>query len=226
MDVPLPLSMSRLSSTRYFEPDLLASRRVLWIVPYKNALSLTIFQYFSYTCGWVQVLKVEHIDYDIRRLVINQDGKLLAVVGDEKIVVAVLPKAIRQDPKATHCKSFVVGEFYHINKGPSKIVKVLWHPLSRGYTHLLVMTHDSTLRYSAWDSEHDLPQLLRSYSKRICPGTLGCTTLVKTLTNPNRLPALLESGRSQAHMDWMWTMQHHSALDRSTHRGASWRSIV
>ena len=71
----------------------------------------------------------------------------MAIVGDEKIVIAALPKALKQDPRAVICKSFVLGEFYHINKGTSKIVKVLWHPLSKGFTDVLVMTHDGMLRY-------------------------------------------------------------------------------
>ncbi|KAG0247002.1 hypothetical protein BGX31_000032 [Mortierella sp. GBA43] len=113
-----------------------------------------------------KTLKVDNIDFDIRRLVVNQDGKLLAVVGDEKVVVAVLPKAIRQNSKAVTCKSFVVGEFYHINKGPSKIVKVLWHPLSRGYTHLLVMTHDNTLRVYDVGEDFDEPEQVLNFAGR------------------------------------------------------------
>ncbi|KAF9103082.1 hypothetical protein BGX27_010737, partial [Mortierella sp. AM989] len=93
-----------------------------------------------------KVLKIQHVDFDIRRLVLNQEGKLLAIVGDEKIVIAALSRTAKQDSKAVNCKSFVLGEFYHINKGPSKIVKVLWHPLSKGYSHVLVMTHDNLLR--------------------------------------------------------------------------------
>ena len=92
------------------------------------------------------MLNIQHIDFDIRRLVINQDGKLIAIVGDEKVVIAALPKTLRQDPKVVNCKAFPLGEYYHINKGPSKIVKVLWHPLSKGFTHILVMTHDNLLR--------------------------------------------------------------------------------
>ncbi|KAF9963681.1 hypothetical protein BGZ65_001260 [Modicella reniformis] len=111
-----------------------------------------------------KVLKVDNIDFDIRRLIINQDGKLLAIIGDEKVVVAVLPKAIRQNPKAVSCKSFVVGEYYHINKGPSKIVKALWHPLSRGYTHLLVMTHDNILRMYDVGEDFDEPEQAFSFA--------------------------------------------------------------
>lgn len=92
------------------------------------------------------MLDIERVDFDIRRLVINPDGKLMAVVGDERIVIVVLTKAIRQDPKSVSCKSFALGEFYHINKGPTKIVKVLWHPLSKGLSHVLVMTQDNILR--------------------------------------------------------------------------------
>ncbi|KAG0038674.1 hypothetical protein BGZ82_011253 [Podila clonocystis] len=93
-----------------------------------------------------KVLDIERVDFDIRRLVINPDGKLMAVVGDEKIVIVVLTKTIRQDPKAVSCKSFALGEFYHIDKGPTKVVKVLWHPLSKGLSHVLVMTQDNILR--------------------------------------------------------------------------------
>lgn len=71
-------------------------------------------------------------------------------MGDEKIVIAALPKALKQNPRTVNCKSYVLGEFYHINKGPSKIVKVLWHPLSKGFTDILVMTQDGILRYENW----------------------------------------------------------------------------
>ncbi|KAG0260009.1 hypothetical protein BGZ95_004539 [Linnemannia exigua] len=94
-----------------------------------------------------KVLTIQEVDFDIRRLVLNQDGKLLAIVGDGKIVIATLSKAIKRDPKPiVKCKSFALGKFYHINKGDSKVVKVLWHPLSKGFTHLVVLTHDGTLR--------------------------------------------------------------------------------
>ncbi|KAG0043747.1 hypothetical protein BGZ83_011067 [Gryganskiella cystojenkinii] len=104
-----------------------------------------------------KVLKIQHVDFDIRRLVLNPEGKLMAIVGDEKIVIAALPKALKQDPRAVNCKSFVLGEFYHINKGPSKIVKVLWHPLSKGCTDVLVMTHDGMLRMYNVASDIDEP---------------------------------------------------------------------
>ncbi|KAF9902043.1 hypothetical protein EC991_005399 [Linnemannia zychae] len=94
-----------------------------------------------------KVLTVQDVDFDIRRLVLNQDGKLLAIVGDGKIVIATLSKSIKRDPKpVVKCKSFVLGKFYHINKGDSKVTKVLWHPLSKGFTHLVVLTHDGSLR--------------------------------------------------------------------------------
>ncbi|KAG0310912.1 hypothetical protein BGZ99_010466 [Dissophora globulifera] len=111
-----------------------------------------------------KVLKIQDIDFDIRRLVINQDGKLLAIVGDEKIVIAALPKALRQDPKAVNCKAFPLGEYYHINKGPSKIVKVLWHPLSKGFTHVLVMTHDNLLRMYDVATDFEEPEQVFNFA--------------------------------------------------------------
>ncbi|KAF9204316.1 hypothetical protein BGZ49_005441 [Haplosporangium sp. Z 27] len=112
-----------------------------------------------------KVLKIQHVDYDIRRLVLNQEGKLLAIVGDEKIVIAALTKTTRQDAKAVNCKSFVLGEFYHINKGPSKIVKVLWHPLSKGYSHVLVMTHDNLLRMYDVSVDPDEPEQIFNFAE-------------------------------------------------------------
>ncbi|KAF9953512.1 hypothetical protein BGZ70_000217 [Mortierella alpina] len=112
-----------------------------------------------------KVLKIQHVDFDIRRLVINQEGKLLAIVGDEKIVIAALPKSIKQDPKASSCKSFILGEFYHINKGPAKIVKVLWHPLSKGFTHVLVMTQDGMLRMYDVATDVDEPEQIFNFGE-------------------------------------------------------------
>ncbi|KAF9130722.1 hypothetical protein BG015_003966 [Linnemannia schmuckeri] len=112
-----------------------------------------------------KVLKVQDVDFDIRRLVLNQDGKLLAIVGDEKIVIAATPsKSSKQDSKPViKCKSFVLGEFYHINKGESKVVKVLWHPLSKGFTHLVVLTHDGLLRMYDVATDIDEPEQLFSF---------------------------------------------------------------
>ncbi|KAF9139854.1 hypothetical protein BGX30_007386 [Mortierella sp. GBA39] len=112
-----------------------------------------------------KVLKVQDVDFDIRRLVLNQDGKLLAIVGDEKIVIAAAPsKSSRQDSKPViKCKSFVLGEFYHINKGESKVVKVLWHPLSKGFTHLVVLTHDGLLRMYDVAANIDEPEQIFSF---------------------------------------------------------------
>ncbi|KAF9158809.1 hypothetical protein DFQ26_007216 [Actinomortierella ambigua] len=105
-----------------------------------------------------QVLEIESVDFDIRKLVLNQDGRLMAIVGDEKIVIAELPKKYPTDTKPLFCKSFVVGAYYHINKGPSKVVKVLWHPLSNGYTHLVVMTQDAVLRMYNLANNMDEPE--------------------------------------------------------------------
>ncbi|KAF8929829.1 hypothetical protein BGZ47_000863 [Haplosporangium gracile] len=112
-----------------------------------------------------KVLKVQDVDFDIRRLVLNQDGKLLAIVGDEKIVIAATPsKSSKQDSKPViRCKSFVLGEFYHINKGESKVVKALWHPLSKGFTHLVVLTHDGLLRMYDVAVDIDEPEQVFSF---------------------------------------------------------------
>ncbi|KAF9358550.1 hypothetical protein BGX26_001494 [Mortierella sp. AD094] len=112
-----------------------------------------------------KVLKVQHVDFDIRRLVLNQEGNLLAIVGDEKIVIAALTRITKQDAKVVNCKSFVLGEFYHINKGPSKIVKVLWHPLSKGYSHVLVMTHDNLLRMYDVAVDPDEPEQVYNFAE-------------------------------------------------------------
>ncbi|KAG0238928.1 hypothetical protein BGW42_000089 [Actinomortierella wolfii] len=111
-----------------------------------------------------QVLAIDSVDFDIRKLVLNQDGRLMAIVGDEKIVIAELPRKFPTDVKPLACKSFVVGAYYHINRGPSKVVKVLWHPLSNGYTHLLVMTQDATLRM--YNLAHDMDEPEEVYNFR------------------------------------------------------------
>ncbi|KAF9930478.1 hypothetical protein FBU30_000450 [Linnemannia zychae] len=126
-----------------------------------------------------KILKVQDVDFDIRRLVLNQEGKLLAIVGDEKIVIAALSKSIKQDPKpVVKCKSFVLGEFYHINKGEAKIVKVLWHPLSKGFTHLVVLTQDCILRM--YDVAVDIDEPEQTFSFRaegVSSGAYGLENL-------------------------------------------------
>ncbi|KAG0338394.1 hypothetical protein BG004_007247, partial [Podila humilis] len=110
------------------------------------------------------VLRIPSVDFDIRRLVINPEGKLMAIVGDEKVVVVVVTKSLRQDPKTVTCKSLVLGEYYHINKGPAKVVKVLWHPLSMGSSHILIMTQDNILRMYDVANNVDEPEQVFNFA--------------------------------------------------------------
>ena len=43
-------------------------------------------------------------------------------------------------------RTMIVGEFYHSMDINHRVVKVLWHPLAYGGSHLAVLMNDGTLR--------------------------------------------------------------------------------
>ncbi|RKO87360.1 hypothetical protein BDK51DRAFT_46109 [Blyttiomyces helicus] len=89
------------------------------------------------------------IDYRVRQMVVNPSGKLMAVVGDKAVTVICLPHSVRFEkkgnPRGVVLKTLSVGSIYHSSEF-ARIVKVLWHPLSYGDSHLAVLSSDGYLR--------------------------------------------------------------------------------
>ncbi|KAI8336018.1 hypothetical protein BD560DRAFT_360066 [Blakeslea trispora] len=98
-----------------------------------------------------KTLVTPDIDFHIHSLMPNKNGRLLAVVGEERLVVVCLPRqgfSDLSDQVATRkvdCRTLAIGNQYY---GPNKntVVQVQWHHLSATRTHLVVLGNDSSLR--------------------------------------------------------------------------------
>lgn len=102
-----------------------------------------------------------HFDFDIRSLVVNPTGRLIAVVGSHRLVVLVLPRSTQSIPRPAQdgqavttltCLADRVGEWYHDERASNdpdnenSIVDVQWHPWGADGLSLLVCTRDGSLR--------------------------------------------------------------------------------
>ncbi|KAJ3082976.1 hypothetical protein HK102_001353 [Quaeritorhiza haematococci] len=92
-------------------------------------------------------LRTPGIDFVVRQLELNATGKLLAVVGDHDVAVVAVPSMpLRSDKKVVECRTLLIGEMHHSADSYNRIVKVMWHPLSDGNLHLMIMSSDGCLR--------------------------------------------------------------------------------
>ncbi|KAJ3103493.1 hypothetical protein HDU97_010076 [Phlyctochytrium planicorne] len=85
-------------------------------------------------------------NFPIRQLELNQNGRLLAVVGDHDVAVAVLPLYSKFAGQTINVKSYLVGKMHHSFDDITRIVRVQWHPLSDGKCHLMVLSSNGILR--------------------------------------------------------------------------------
>ncbi|KAI0693564.1 hypothetical protein BC835DRAFT_1415823 [Cytidiella melzeri] len=94
-----------------------------------------------------KVLNTPNVGFDIHQMVINPNGKFLAVAGAFYVAVVVLPRPgfTRLVSGAVDCKSISIGQYYHTLK-EAPIAKIDWHPWGDGGTTLLVLTADGKLR--------------------------------------------------------------------------------
>ncbi|KAG9128345.1 hypothetical protein FRC07_000457 [Ceratobasidium sp. 392] len=94
-----------------------------------------------------KTLSTPNVTFDIKHMVVNPTGKLLAVVGARQIAVIILPRPGMSKTSSTRleCSSIKIGEYYHIS-GSTRIAKVDWHPWGEGGASLLVLTSDGQLR--------------------------------------------------------------------------------
>ncbi|KAG9099424.1 hypothetical protein FRC06_005294 [Ceratobasidium sp. 370] len=94
-----------------------------------------------------KVLSTPNVTFEIKHMVVNTTGKLLAVIGARQIAVVILPRpgVAKTSSTRLECSSIQIGEYYHI-PGSSRITKVDWHPWGEGGASLLVLTSDGQLR--------------------------------------------------------------------------------
>ncbi|KAG8722485.1 hypothetical protein FRC08_001541 [Ceratobasidium sp. 394] len=124
-------------------PDLfLAVGRQIRMLPLKDVKESESSEDVSY-----KILSTPNVTFDIKHMVVNTTGKLLAVVGARQIAVVILPRPGLTKTSSTRleCSSIQIGEYYHL-PGSTRITKVDWHPWGEGGASLLVLTSDGQLR--------------------------------------------------------------------------------
>ncbi|OCH90689.1 hypothetical protein OBBRIDRAFT_819148 [Obba rivulosa] len=112
-----------------------------------------------------KILHTPNVTFDIHHMVLNPNGKLLAVAGAFQVAVVVLPRAgfTRLVPTIVDCKSIQVGQYYHAAHTSAPIAQVDWHPWGEGGSTLLVMTIDGKLREYDISVDAEEPQQVLSF---------------------------------------------------------------
>ncbi|KXS21917.1 hypothetical protein M427DRAFT_282031 [Gonapodya prolifera JEL478] len=103
------------------------------------------------------------IGFDVIQLIPNQSGRLLLVIGENRIRVIVLPRSSAISTNSTSsstpssgttsnspiiaCKALDIGAFDISTDASCPIVQVAWHPMSQDAAHVCVLTLDGMLRY-------------------------------------------------------------------------------
>lgn len=82
--------------------------------------------------------KVPLLDFTPKQTEFNTEGRMIAIAGECKLIIAVTAMIKTELLKET----FEIGSKYHNQY--NKIVKILWHPLSD--SHLLVLQQNGSLR--------------------------------------------------------------------------------
>ncbi|KAJ3323144.1 hypothetical protein HDV06_002156 [Boothiomyces sp. JEL0866] len=88
-----------------------------------------------------KILINDRVDFDINELLINDQGRLLAIVEKNHLVVSVIPLA-RPENQQLVCENYKIGSTYFSS---SDIVKIMWHPFSATNSHLLVLVSSGIL---------------------------------------------------------------------------------
>ncbi|CAG8516426.1 3901_t:CDS:10 [Ambispora leptoticha] len=132
---------------------------------------------------WMQnakylTLKTQAINFQIYALVMNYTEKsnFIAVVGVSELAVVKLNDDIFSYSKQDEisCTTHLVGPFYHA-VGASPICKVLWHPLSRNGSHLMVLTTDGNLRmYDIFTNYNEPTQVFQVIESSKTRNGYGC----------------------------------------------------
>ncbi|CAE6397697.1 unnamed protein product [Rhizoctonia solani] len=136
-------------------PDLfIAVGRQIRMLPLKAVKEAENTEEVAY-----KILSTPNVTFEIKHMVVNPTGKLLAVVGSRQVAVIVLPRPGIAKTTSTRieCSSIQMGEYYHV-PGSSRITKVDWHPWGEGGTSLLVLTSDGQLREYDVSKDPNEPQ--------------------------------------------------------------------
>ncbi|GAB1519998.1 hypothetical protein RhiTH_003071 [Rhizoctonia solani] len=136
-------------------PDLfIAVGRQIRMLPLKAAKEAENVEEVVY-----KTLSTPNVTFEIKHMVVNPTGKLLAAVGRRQVAVVVLPRPGVTKTMSTRieCSSIQIGEYYHV-PGSSKITKVDWHPWGEGGASLLVLTSDGQLREYDVSKDPNEPQ--------------------------------------------------------------------
>ncbi|KAN0063116.1 hypothetical protein ACQY0O_004279 [Thecaphora frezii] len=106
-----------------------------------------------------------HLRFDIRHILVNPTGKLLAVVGEHTVSILVMPRSGYTKQVGAHIssRSVPVGPYYHSVHSFSRIAKVQWHPWGEAGTSLLVLTDDGLLREYDVARDTEEPQQTASF---------------------------------------------------------------
>jgi hypothetical protein len=81
-------------------------------------------------------------------LSVNRNGRLLSVVGGQRLIVVCIPKHGLAAPALSDkidCRTLSIGSKYY-SESKFDIIKVEWHPLSEYATHLVILGNDNVLR--------------------------------------------------------------------------------
>ncbi|KAK9767803.1 hypothetical protein K7432_002084 [Basidiobolus ranarum] len=122
-----------------------------------------------------KILDVEAIPFPIQKLVINGNGKLMTVVGAHSVMVLTLPRPgyYRIKSQKIPCRLMNIGSYYHRNTNSSPIVKTMWHPLSEGSSHLMVLTKDGILRMYDIASDIEEPEQTFDFTRSDISGVFS-----------------------------------------------------
>nr|XP_019043367.1 hypothetical protein I302_07943 [Kwoniella bestiolae CBS 10118]OCF22297.1 hypothetical protein I302_07943 [Kwoniella bestiolae CBS 10118] len=110
--------------------------------------------------GSYKSLKSPSLNFTVHHLIPNPNGRLLAVVGHNQIVVLVLPKSTYSNSSSgqVDCRAIPVDEFQFSPSSNDTITKVSWHPWGDGGNSLWVLTADGKLREYDITQPHDAVQ--------------------------------------------------------------------
>nr|XP_018260420.1 uncharacterized protein I303_07339 [Kwoniella dejecticola CBS 10117]OBR82578.1 hypothetical protein I303_07339 [Kwoniella dejecticola CBS 10117] len=109
--------------------------------------------------GTYKTLKSPSLTFTIHHIILNPNGRQIAVVGHHQIVVLVLPKNSYSGSNGeVECRSIPIDEFQFSPSSNDIISKVSWHPWGEGGNSLWVLTADGKLREYDVLQPHDAVQ--------------------------------------------------------------------
>lgn len=94
-----------------------------------------------------QVLNIPELDFTIHQLDISPDGQYLAIVGEKRVAVCLLPSPgfVRSSYEKLRAVCRQIGTTYH-NESSDKTVRVVWHPFGVQGSSLVILTSDAYVR--------------------------------------------------------------------------------